>query len=268
MELTVLVDNNCYIDKYYLAEPALSFYIEDKELRILFDCGYSDVFYKNAKAMNIDLTKLTHVVLSHGHNDHTGGLKYLVKKQNCTNIKLIANSNCFNKKVYLNLDISSPLSLKQIEKQFNYQNCTDFTYLNERLLFITNIDKITEFEPPYPIGQTIINKKVVDDYLTDDSALVYLSDNGLVIISGCSHSGICNIIEKAKSITKQNNIYAVIGGFHLFETDTRLEKTIQYFIDNNIQELYPCHCVSLQAKSKMINNLNVKEVAVSMHLEF
>ena len=99
MELTVLVDNNCYIDKYYLAEPALSFYIEDKELRILFDCGYSDVFYKNAKAMNIDLTKLTHVVLSHGHNDHTGGLKYLVKKQNCTDIKLIANSNCFNKKV-------------------------------------------------------------------------------------------------------------------------------------------------------------------------
>ena len=59
MELTVLVDNNCYIDKYYLAEPALSFYIEDKELRILFDCGYSDVFYKNAQAMNIDLTKLT-----------------------------------------------------------------------------------------------------------------------------------------------------------------------------------------------------------------
>ena len=108
----------------------------------------------------------------------------------------------------------------------------------------------------------------MDDYLTDDSALVYLSNNGLVIISGCSHSGICNIIEKAKRITRQNTVHAIIGGFHLFETDTRLEKTIQYFVDNNIKELYPCHCVSLQAKSKMISNLNVKEVAVSMHLEF
>ena len=77
-----------------------------------------------------------------------------------------------------------------------------------------------------------------------------------------------DIIEKAKRITRQNTVHAIIGGFHLFETDTRLEKTIQYFIDNNIKELYPCHCVSLQAKSKMINNLNVKEVAVSMHLEF
>ncbi|MGN1399659.1 MAG: MBL fold metallo-hydrolase [Erysipelotrichaceae bacterium] len=268
MKLTVLVDNNCYIDKYYLAEPALSFYIEDDDTKLLFDCGYSSVFYKNATKMNIDLTKLTHIVLSHGHNDHSGGLKYLVKKQKCHNITLLANNICFFKKIYQGLDISSPLSLKQITRYFNYQNCQDYSFINKNLLFITNIERVTEFEKPYPIGETIIDKKPKPDYLTDDSALVYKSDRGLVIISGCSHSGICNIIEKAKRITNEKEIFAVIGGFHLFEDDARLEKTIQYFIDNNIKELYPCHCVSLQAKSRMLNKLNVKEVAVSMHLEF
>ena len=77
MKLTVLVDNNTYIDQYYLGEPALSFYIEDGTEKILFDTGYSDAFIKNAEQMGIDLGALTYIVLSHGHNDHTRGLPFL-----------------------------------------------------------------------------------------------------------------------------------------------------------------------------------------------
>ncbi len=77
MELTVIVDNNTYIDKYFLAEPALSFYMEDAGTRLLFDAGYSDVFLRNVGKMDVELEKLTHIVISHGHNDHTGGLSYL-----------------------------------------------------------------------------------------------------------------------------------------------------------------------------------------------
>ena len=75
MKITVLVDNNTYIDRYYLAEPDVSYYLEEEKQRILFDTGYSDVFYKNAQSMDIDLNNLTHVILSHGHNDHSGGLE-------------------------------------------------------------------------------------------------------------------------------------------------------------------------------------------------
>ena len=78
MKLTVLVDNNTYIDQYYLGEPALSFYIEDGDERILFDTGYSDAFIKNAEAMHIDLGRLTYIMLSHGHNDHTRGAAIFV----------------------------------------------------------------------------------------------------------------------------------------------------------------------------------------------
>ena len=78
MKLTVLCDNNTYIDQYYLGEPALCFYIEDENRKILLDAGYSSVFKKNAALMNLDLNQLTDIVISHGHNDHTRGLKYLL----------------------------------------------------------------------------------------------------------------------------------------------------------------------------------------------
>ncbi len=77
MKLSVLVDNNTYIDQYYCGEPAVSYYIETENKRILFDAGYSDVFLSNAEKMGIDLRGLTHIVLSHGHNDHSGGLQFL-----------------------------------------------------------------------------------------------------------------------------------------------------------------------------------------------
>ena len=80
MRLKVLEDDNTFIDNYYLGEPAVSYYIEDGNNKILFDTGYSDAFIKNANKMDINLNKLNKLVISHGHNDHTGGLKYFFDK--------------------------------------------------------------------------------------------------------------------------------------------------------------------------------------------
>lgn len=76
MKLKLLEDNNTFIDMYYLGEPAVSYYIEDGEDKILFDAAYSDAFLKNAKKMNVNIDNVNKVVISHGHDDHTGGLKY------------------------------------------------------------------------------------------------------------------------------------------------------------------------------------------------
>ena len=95
MKLTVLVDNNTFIDQYYLGEPAVSYYIEDEEISLLFDTGYSDIVVSNAKLLNIDLEKLTHIALSHGHNDHTRGFMYLKDKYDLSQVKVIAHPDCF-----------------------------------------------------------------------------------------------------------------------------------------------------------------------------
>ena len=80
MKLKVLEDNNTFIDMYYLGEPAVSYYIEDGSYKILFDVGYSNAFMTNARKMNIDLESINKLVISHGHDDHTGGLKYFFDK--------------------------------------------------------------------------------------------------------------------------------------------------------------------------------------------
>ena len=85
----------------------------------------------------------------------------------------------------------------------------------------------------------------------DDTALVYKSENGIYIITGCSHSGICNIIEYAKEVCKDNRVLGVIGGFHLFEVTEQVNKTIDYLKQNNIKELYPCHCTSFAVKAEI-----------------
>jgi len=79
MKLNVLVDNNTLIDRYFLGEPAVSYFIENNGDRILFDAGYSDIFIKNAIKMGIDLLDLDFIVLSHAHLDHTWGLGHLVQ---------------------------------------------------------------------------------------------------------------------------------------------------------------------------------------------
>lgn len=98
MLLTVLANNNTYIDKYYLGEPALSYFIEDGEETILFDGGYSDVFLRNAERMGLDISKVNTVVLSHGHDDHTGGLPHLIRA--LPHARLIAHPDTLAEKQY------------------------------------------------------------------------------------------------------------------------------------------------------------------------
>ena len=98
-----------------------------------------------------------------------------------------------------------------------------------------------------------------DDFILDDSALAIKTDKGLVVIAGCSHAGICNIIEYAKKITK-SNIYAVIGGFHLKKLNDISQKTIEYFKKENIEHIYPGHCVKEPVLTEFEKQLNAKRL--------
>ena len=265
MRLKVLVDNNTLIDEYYLGEPAVSYYIEDGNDIILFDTGYSDVFMKNASKMNIDLNKVTKVVISHGHDDHTGGLKYFFN--NKKDIELIANPNCFNyKEDEDGLYIGSSLNKEELDSLCNLNLAKIPVKISHNITYLGEIPKMNNFEEREVIGSTIISDNKIPDEVKDDSAIVYKSDKGLFIITGCSHSGICNIIEYAKEICDDNRVYGVIGGFHLFDNNDRLKNTIKYFKDNNISILYPCHCVSLKAKIEIAKEMNVNEVGVGLEI--
>lgn len=267
MKLTVLVDNNTFIDEYYLGEPAVSYYIEDNKVKLLFDAGYSDIFISNAKLLNIDLNKLTHIVLSHGHDDHTKGLLYLKNQYDLSNVELIAHPDCFYPKQIDGLDIGSPLTLEEMKAITKVKLSKEPFEINERLVFLGEIPKLVDFETRIPIGEVIKEGGAEIDTLLDDTAIVYKEEEGLFIITGCSHSGICNIIEHAKKVCKSDKILGVIGGFHIFDCDERLNSTIDYLKKQEIPMLYPGHCISFQAKSQINNFLEIKDVGVGLEIK-
>ncbi len=278
MKLTVLVDNNTLIDRYFLAEPGISLYIEQGGKRILLDAGYSDVFIKNAQKMNVDLRTLAYVVLSHGHLDHTWGLDPLVRLYTESNLEgiphkrpvVLAHPLAFLSKIMGDgNEIGSLISQDKLSKHFAIKLSKEPIWLTERLLFLGQIERKNDFEGKKPLGSIMKPGGEEPDYLYDDTALVYKSPQGLVIITGCSHSGICNIVEQAKKLCKEERIIDIIGGLHLLDpSKEQLEGTLEYMKKLNPKQMHACHCTDLNSKIALSKVVNLKEAGVGLVLEY
>lgn len=278
MELTFLVDNNTLVDSYFLAEPALSIFIEDGDKRILFDAGYSDVFLTNARRKGLGLLNLDWVVLSHGHLDHTWGLDALIRHRleaaseqvPCSRPKMLAHPKAFMTKRHESLpEIGMLIAEEKMAQHFDLTLTTEPIWLSDTLVTLGQIERVLDFEKPSPIGKRIEPAGSVDDTIPDDTAMAYITDNGLVVIAGCAHAGICNTVEQAKRITGVDRVHTVLGGFHLQNAKSeRLDPTVQYLGDLNLDSLYACHCTDLAAKIALAHTCPIKEVGAGLTLEF
>jgi len=261
-----------------LGEPGVSYLIQDESRKILFDVGYSDVFIKNAQKMNIHFWDLDYLVLSHGHLDHTWGLVPLVKlyteaeieKINYHKPTLIAHpSSFFTKKVKGLKQIGSIISQEELNKHFRMKLSKAPVWITEKLVFLGEIERNNDFEAKNPIGKVVKGNFEEDDYLIDDSALAYRLSKGLVIITGCSHSGICNIIEYAKKICGDDRIIDIVGGFHLLNPKKeQLQGTLEYMKKLKPKEVHACHCTDLNSRIALSRVINLKEVGAGQTLEY
>lgn len=278
MKLTVLVDNNTLIDRYFYGEPGVSYYIEDEGISILFDAGYSDVFIRNAQKLNINLLGMDYLVLSHGHFDHTWGLDPLIKLYTEGNIEkitakkpyLISHPSAFQTKTIEGLEeIGCLISEEKLSRHFHMKLAREPLWLNDRFVFLGEIERGNGFENKKPVGKVIKNGIEEEDYLIDDSALVYKSPEGLVVITGCSHAGICNIVEQAKKVCHEDRIVDIIGGLHLLDpSPEQLQGTLEYMKKLKPKEVHACHCTDLASKIALSKASNLKEVGSGMILEY
>lgn len=257
IKITTLIENNPDDIRILFSEHGLSLYIQIDEIKILFDTGQSGNFIKNAEKLNINLNNLEYVVLSHGHYDHSGGFTKLVDKIG-TSFKLIINQQFFNNKYKLLKDDTYKYNGNNFDEKFLNQNNIpikyikeDISYINENIIVFSNFKRSNDFElsnRKFKIRKN--NNYIVDNFL-DEIVLAVKLNKGLLVILGCSHVGIVNILE---TIIQKTHIpiYGIIGGTHLIEADElRLKETIKYFKEKDIKLIGVSHCTGEKAIERL-----------------
>jgi 7,8-dihydropterin-6-yl-methyl-4-(beta-D-ribofuranosyl)aminobenzene 5'-phosphate synthase len=198
--------------------------VEDKHAEVLFDAGLSrrGILY-NLDALEIDLKDVQAIVLSHGHADHALGLPGVVERLGTRNTPLILHPDAYlERKLVLpngnEIGIPAPkLADFRRENIEIVEEVGPSMLVDEMVLVSGEIARITEFETGFPIHYAKRQDEWEPDPLImdDQCAIIHVKGKGLIVITGCGHSGIINTIRSARAITGIPEIYAVIGGFHL-----------------------------------------------------
>lgn len=250
LNIAVLSENTASMGDF-LAEWGLSVLIETGEIRILLDTGAGIAAVHNADALRIDLKTVDKIVLSHGHNDHTGGLREILKRMK-KRVEIIAHPDIWQKKYHRRKDdperfIGIPFQREELENAG-----ADFNLSNQPIMIIENllttgeIPMITDYETIDPGLFTKEGQEFQPDQLKDDRAVIIKTEKGLVIILGCAHRGMINTVYHAQKITGIQEVYAVFGGSHLIGvSEERLWLTINALRDLGVQKLGLCHCTDL-----------------------
>lgn len=278
MKLTILIDN--YVDSQKLkAEHGLVILIEVDGEKTLFDCGQSDLVLNNAKVLGIDLNGITKIVLSHGHYDHTGGLmpvlKYLSREIDIYAHPLIFDGkfskykdfNGFSTNRYIGIPERAEIYEKKGAKFLLSRDpiqISDYIYLSGQ---INNGNK-EELEDTFFIKE---NNNFIKDTIHDDISIFINLPELLVIVTGCAHSGILNILGKSKDLKLNNKNLAIIGGLHLSKKDNAcIDNIISELKKYNIKLLAPMHCTGFSAFGMLKNSFGSKCVigSVGKVLEF
>lgn len=250
MKVTILVEN--ISTSNLLCEHGLSLFIEYNNKYYLLDAGQSEIFIKNAKILNVPLDKVEFAVLSHGHYDHSGGFYELLKINPET--KIFAMTDTMNE--YYSASggmhpIGVPSKILQMYKD-NFELLNSTAKLDTGVYVVPhstkNLEKIGERTGLY---KTVDGELVPDDF-SHELSLVFETEKGLVVFNSCSHGGILNIISEVKSVFKNKDIYAFIGGLHMKGTKNGEEcctfskdevciiaKSLE---DMNLKKLYTGHC--------------------------
>jgi 7,8-dihydropterin-6-yl-methyl-4-(beta-D-ribofuranosyl)aminobenzene 5'-phosphate synthase len=265
-KITTLVENTVSIggSRKLIGEHGLAFLIETRDRNILFDTGQYLALENNARVLGIDLKNVDSVVLSHGHYDHTGGLKHLLDCN--SNFSLFAHPAVFSRKLKKSKGkyrkIGIPLNQNDLVKQ-NVKLILDAKPLEilPGLMTTGEILLLTDFESVTSGFVVEKDGHKIPDMLADDMALILDTGSGLVVMLGCSHRGVINTLRQVKKITGRDKIYAIMGGLHLVKaTEKRLKQIMQHMREFQPEKIVVGHCTGSHAIHALYNQFKDKVI--------
>lgn len=249
-----------------LAEHGFSALVKTTEASkmhtLLFDFGFSENgAAQNVKTMGVDLSQVEAVALSHGHSDHTGGMKKMAELIGRTNIPFVVHPAAFEAPRYLKFSeefkINFPKFTREMVQEAGLsviESEKPYLMLDNSILFLGGIPHNTDFEKGWPLPHYQKDGKEFWDSIADDSSVVMnLKDKGLVILSGCAHAGIVNTVQYAMKVTGIDKIHAIMGGFHLSGPlfEPIIDRTTQELQKLNPAYVIPTHCTGRKAIMEM-----------------
>ena len=247
---------------------AIRLEVNGTEHTLLFDSGLNPFSAAhNADVLGLDLYHCEMVISSHGHIDHAGGLLNIRKKMNTKqNIPLLLHEYAFKNRLVKFHDgrtINLPAPNRSILTRSGYtivEKNSPSLWMDDSILVSGEVPRTNDFEKGFPNHYSEVEdgKMERDPLIRDDQAIILnIKNKGLVVITGCGHSGIVNILKYAKELTGEDIIYAVLGGMHL--TGGIFESIIPRTIDE-LEKLkpkivVPCHCSGLKAINEIARNM-------------
>ena len=251
MKITVLAENSVYQSNSLnlKAENGLSLFIEFDEIKILFDTGQSYKFIHNAREMGIDLSQVGYLVISNGHFDHSGGLKHFQKIN--TKARVFLHSNAarkYYKKIFGFIPYYVGLDQKIIAQNNRIYFIDEDTQVEDKIILIEGFTEIF----PRPESDKVLFEKTENRYTADkinhELAMLLIENDEIVLFSGCSHSGIINILDEVKLFSKNMRIKATFGGLHIYNPISKKNEIPEYIADLTIalgeteSVFYAGHC--------------------------
>lgn len=249
-KITVLCENTVH-GLGFLGEHGFAAFIETAGQDILFDTGQGFSLIQNSLRLKKDLKSVSKVVLSHGHVDHTGGLlAFLGVKGACP---IVAHPDVFTERFHLMPaagEEEKPVSVGMPwHKSYLTTRGAQFEWTREFSevapgVFVTGeVPRKTLFELGSPKMLVSHDGAWAQDPFLDDFSMAVKTSRGLVIVLGCAHAGIVNILNHLIDKTGEKRIYAVLGGTHLgLSPDPQLDPTVKALKEFDIKVLAVSHC--------------------------
>lgn len=229
-----------------------------RERRILFDTGMTpDGLVNNMRRLELAPKDVEAIVLSHGHFDHTTGLDGMIRALGRPNLPVYLHPEAWNRRRVV-LPGRDPFELptpsKSSIKGAGFEIIEDArpSFLLDNALLITGeVDRTTDFEKGFPIHQALRENDWQPDplILDDQAAIAHVRNKGLVVLTGCGHAGIVNIVRYAQKLTGVNEVHAVLGGFHLSGPvfEPIIPNVVSALGEFSPNVIVPAHCTGWKA---------------------